>query len=164
MLRRLADPISFWLASSWWMMTIVADLIVAPAIFRVVENFFNAGDLAMLLFSKITVVEMIVASLVLALSVMIHKSQKSTSLLIIFSICWVLTLFYVFYLIPKIVDVAEVWKKSDSLGLAGMGDIKDAQQEHQFFHRMFIVLDGLKLSLLSMALGLRIFRKPGSSV
>jgi hypothetical protein len=42
------------------------------------------------------------------------------------------------------------------MGIAG---IKDIQQEHQFYHRIYVGLDSLKLLILSFILGISFFRK-----
>ncbi len=139
-------------------MSVVADFLIAPSIFAVIENFFNAGDLALLIFSKVTFIEAILASIFLALMITFHHKNKQAFALTLTVLCWVIAVFYVSYLIPKILNVTEVWKKAEEMGVVGIGDIKDAQQEHQFFHRIYIVLDSIKLIFLSTLIGLTVYR------
>lgn len=143
----------------WWGLTIISDVVVAPSIFRVVENFFNAGDLAMTIFSRANSVELVLSSFTLVLAIMIMKRKGSLGTLILTIVCWSVAMFYFSYLIPKIIELTELWKKAEAMGVIGIGDIPDLQQEHQYFHRIYIILDSFKLIVLSILLGQTIFRQ-----
>ena len=135
--------------SIWWGLTFFADLMIAPAIFQVVDNFFNAGELAMTLFSRLNSIEVILSSLVLTLLILIFRRKPSIFLLASGIVCWSFAIFYFAYLIPKIVSLTELWKQADKMGVIGIGDISDIQQEHQKFHKVYVGMDVVKLLLLS---------------
>jgi hypothetical protein len=67
-------------------------------------------------------------------------------------------MFYFSYLTPKLVMLTELWKKTDLMGITSVSGIPDVQQEHQFYHRLYISLDTVKLILLGTMLGLGIFK------
>ena len=69
---------------------------------------------------------------------------------------------YFSFLTEKIVTLTELWKKADQSGKIGIVGIVDVQQEHQFYHRIYVGLDSLKLLFLSFIIGISIFRKDRS--
>lgn len=154
MIRKYLFPLLLSTVSIWWAITLMADIFVAPTIFRVIENFFNAGDLAMALFSKVNSLEMVLSTVVLILLVLIHRQNKNLLLLAAGIVCWSFALFYFSFLIPKIVTLAELWKKAEEMGVMGIGDVPDIQQAHQYYHRIYVGMDSVKLLLLS---GMMIF-------
>ncbi len=143
--------------ASWWSLTAFADLMMAPSIFRVVENFFNAGDLAMSLFTRFNNLEIVISTAFLILCALIYRRRGTKVVLILGIISWAIALFYFIYLIPKIVDLTELWKKAESMGVVGIENIEDVQKEHQLFHRIYIIVDSIKLLILSFLLSVGIF-------
>lgn len=146
--------------SIWWGATVLVDFTVVPTVFQVIENFFNAGELGMALFSKVNKLELILSSLLVGLS-SLHVKRSKRSLI---EFCLILSaslivLTYFSYLTPKISELTLLWKKADSLGLVGISGIMDIQQEHQLYHRIYVSLDTLKLLLLSVLIVLRLTEK-----
>jgi hypothetical protein len=151
------------LVSIWWGWTVIIDFAVVPMVFRIINDFFNAGELGVALFSKLNIFELIASSLLLIIassSVLIYKKEKTTFALILSA--WIITLIYFFYLTPKLLMLTELWKKADSANQIGISGISDIQQEHQFFHKIYVTIDSLKLFILSIILGLQLFKREKS--
>ena len=135
------------LLSIWWGWTVIIDFAVVPTVFSVINDFFNAGELGIALFSKLNNFELVISALLIVLSL------KQGKLRLGLMICaWMIVMFYFSYLTPKLTHLTLLWKEADAAGLTGIAGIADVQQEHQFFHRVYVGLDSLKLLLLSFAL------------
>jgi hypothetical protein len=65
-------------------------------------------------------------------------------------LCWIIAIFYFSYLTPKLIELSQLWKQSDLQGITSAGLIRDIQQEHQFYHRIYIGIDSLKLLILTV--------------
>lgn len=147
------------LAGAWLGWTVLVDFFVVPMVFREVDDFFQAGALGIGVFTKLNNLELIVGSVMVALSAL--NVKKSPSALIAFCLSLLLlalAITYFTFLTPKITAVTALWKKADLMGLQGLSGIADLQQEHQFWHRLYIGLDTLKLATLSIFIGLGIAR------
>lgn len=150
--------------SIWWGTTVLVDFAVVPTVFQVIENFFNAGELGMALFTKVNRFEVFLSSLIIGLSSLNFKRSKR--FVVEFSLivtAGLIVLTYLSYLTPKISELTLLWKKADSLGLVGIAGISDIQQEHQFYHRVYVALDTLKLLILSTLLIFKLAEKAGEN-
>lgn len=136
------------LLSLWWGWTALIDFAVVPTVFRTIHDFFNAGELGIALFSKLNILELILAPLLIFL--FWGKSKWRLGLVITLSL---IVIFYASYLTPKITQLTELWKKAEALNQLGISDIRDIQQEHQFFHKLYVALDTVKLLVLSFLIG-----------
>lgn len=139
------------IVSMWWGWTVLVDMFIIRTVFATIENFFQAGDLGIAVFSKLNNLEVIVSTaLVAILSYQFTKNKKVLPLLIMSVVAWIVAMTYFAYLTPKLVYLTELWKKTDLMGLAGTSAIPDIQQEHQFYHRLYIGVDSFKLVLLTV--------------
>lgn len=139
------------IVSMWWGWTVLVDMFIIRTVFATIENFFQAGDLGIAVFSKLNNLEVIVSTaLVAILSYQFTKNKKVLPLLIMSVVAWMVAMTYFAYLTPKLIYLTELWKKTDLMGLAGNSAIPDIQQEHQFYHRLYIGMDSFKLVLLSV--------------
>ena len=68
------------LTSIWWGWTALTDFAVVPTVFQVVPDFFIAGELGIALFLKLNLLEVIVASLLVGLSVLQIKKNHTEKL------------------------------------------------------------------------------------
>jgi len=126
-------------------------MFIIRTVFATIDNFFQAGDLGIAVFSKLNNLEVIVSSaLVAVLSFQFTKNKKVLPLLVMSIVAWVMAMTYFAYLTPKLVHLTELWKKTDLMGLAGAAGIPDIQQEHQYYHRLYIGMDSFKLVLLTV--------------
>lgn len=159
-LRKLSLPLFFLLTGMWWGWTLLVDIFVVPTVFRTVDNFFQAGELGIQVFSKLNNLEVIVSSFIVAI-LALHslKYKRVLSLLIVSSLLWIIAMTYFTYLTPKIIELTDLWRKTEEIGLTGVKGIPDVQQAHQFYHNLYIKIDVLKLVLLSTLLGLGFWKQ-----
>jgi predicted membrane channel-forming protein YqfA (hemolysin III family) len=148
--RRLLSSGLLILLTLWLGWTAIVDFVVVPAVFRNIANFFEAGDLGIYLFTKLNNLEVVIASVVIIVLVLIAKKNKKALPLLVGSVVvFGIALTYFTWLIPKISDLTEFWKLSDAGKSVAIADI---QQVHQHYHRMYIVLDTVKMFLLLVML------------
>jgi hypothetical protein len=135
--------LSFWLG---W--TVLVDFVVVPAVFRNINNFFEAGDLGIFLFTRLNYLEVVVSAVVLSVITFIYqKNARALPILIAGCIVTVISLVYFSYLIPKIAELSELWKISEAGKTIAISDI---QQEHQYFHRVYVIIDSVKILTLML--------------
>ncbi|MFP5386134.1 MAG: hypothetical protein ACLGHN_08655 [Bacteriovoracia bacterium] len=148
-------PIFLVLTSMWLGWSLLVDFFIVPTVFATIDSFFQAGDLGIAVFSKLNKLEVIVSTVLVSLfSFHFVKTKKGLPLLVMVIFAWVIALSYFSFLTPKLVTLTELWKKTDLMGLTGVAEITDVQQEHQFYHNLYIGIDTLKIFLLS---GLLVF-------
>lgn len=154
-------PVLIALLSCWIALTIFMDFIAVPTLFRNLGDFFKAGDIGILLFSKLNLLEIILGSFLLGLiSLELSRSLKKGYLVFgIAFILWIISMVYFIFLTPKISALTALWKQAEAQGLTGLGSIPDLQQEHQFYHRAYIWIDTVKLGLLAFLLGRFIYKR-----
>ncbi len=145
-MRRLLYSSLLILLSVWLGWTVLVDFIVVPGVFRNIHNFFEAGDLGIYLFQRLNSLEVVVATFVLAVIIFIfRKNRRTLPLLIAAVMVFLISLVYFSWLIPKIQHLSELWKLSEAGKEIAIADI---QQEHQFFHRIYVVMDTIKILIL----------------
>ena len=94
------------LVSIWWGWTAIIDFAVVPTVFRVIHDFFNAGELGIALFSKLNTLEVLVSSLLIVLSLYTLKQSGHGKLQLALVICaWAIAMIYFSYLTPKLVGL-----------------------------------------------------------
>jgi hypothetical protein len=149
-MRRQIYPLTLIVLSMWLGWTLLVDFIVIPTTFRELNDFFGAGNLGIQLFIKLNNLELILATLLFALYVWIIVQQKKINIfLITMSVAlFALTLFYFAYLTPKIALLTSLWQQAETQGSTAIGSIPDIQQEHQYYHRLYVSLDTAKVILL----------------
>ena len=147
------------LVSIWWGWTALIDFAVVPTLFRVVNDFFNAGELGIAVFSKLNVLEAIVSSLLIFIITLNLKKEGRGKIQFLLAIgAWFIVVFYIVYLTPKLTVLTSLWKEAELTNQIGIAGINDIQQEHQSYHRMYVGLDSLKFLILSFLLGLNLFK------
>lgn len=148
------------LASVWWGWTVLIDFVVVKTIFSHIDIFFKAGNIGVALFSQLNELEILVSTFILALiSFELKKNKMIKVEFIISCLCWLITIIYFSYLTPKLVLLTELWEKAELMGLSSIAGIPDIQQEHQFYHRVYIIFDTIKLVLLSGFIFLGIWKQ-----
>ena len=143
------------LVSLWWGWTILVDFFVVPTVFKTINDFFNAGELGAALFSRLNSLELIVATLLVAVTgLKLKDSKQLLPHFILATLGFGIVMFYFSFLTPKVVALTDLWKTADNMGTVGIGKIPDIQQEHQFYHQLYIRIDAAKLIILTILLGL----------
>lgn len=147
--RRLLYSALLILLSFWLGWTVLVDFVVVPGVFRNIDNFFEAGDLGIFLFTRLNYLEVVLSAAVLSVITFIfRKNARALPLLIAGCVVTVIALVYFSYLIPKIAELSGLWKLSEAGKTIAIADI---QQEHQYFHRVYVIMDTVKiLTLLFM--------------
>lgn len=141
--------------SSWLSLSLFINFFVIRLIFSEIDQFFLAGKIGMMLFTKFNLIETILSTFILSLISLINLKQKCSKKILFLSLSlFSFALTYTFYLTPKLIELTELWQKADIMGVVGIRGIKDIQQEHQFFHRIYIILDTVKLITLFIFLTL----------
>ena len=144
----------------WWGWTVLVDMFIIRTVFRTIDNFFEAGDLGIAVFSKLNNLELLVSTFLVALlAFQVSKNKKAMPYLIMSIIAWIVAMTYFSYLTPKLVELTELWKKTDHMGVAGTSNIPDIQQAHQYYHNFYIGLDAFKLILLSFMIFLGVWKQ-----
>lgn len=144
--RRLLYSALIILLSFWLAWTALVDFVVVPGVFRNIANFFEAGELGIYLFTRLNYLEVVIASTALAVLVFIfRRNRRALPLLISGIVVLVIALSYFAWLIPKIDHLSSLWKLSEAGQTIPIADI---QQEHQYFHRIYILMDTAKLIVL----------------
>lgn len=144
--RRILFSSLLILLSLWLGWTALVDFVVVPGVFRNIQNFFEAGDLGIYLFQRLNYLEVVIASAVVALVTFIfRKNRRALPLLVSSLVVMIIAFTYFTWLIPKITYLTELWKMSEAGKTIAIADI---QQEHQFFHRIYVIMDTVKLLVL----------------
>lgn len=147
--------LGFWLGA-----TALIDFAIVPTVFGTINDFFNAGELGIALFGKFNLIEVFLASTLLVLCLITFRRSKLAMIrLALILAAWLIVMIYFSYLTPKLTTLTELWKKADSLNSLSIGGISDIQQEHQFYHRIYVAIDTTKLIILATLLGLSVFNK-----
>lgn len=148
------------LVSMWWASTALIDFAVVPTIFSNVDEFFNAGEIAIALFYKFNKFELVVSSLLIIFALLNLRVEGRGKTQLTLSCCaWMIIMVYFSYLTPKISALSTLWKAAELSNTIGIANVNDIQQEHQFYHRIYVGLDSLKLLILTFILGFSIFRR-----
>lgn len=152
-MTRFFLPLFLFLSSLWLGWTVLVDFIVVPAVFRNVSHFFEAGRLGIELFTQLNRLEIVVSLLLAVLTFKRYKKDRSYLPLVLVTVAAsIIVAIYLFYLSPKIATLTDLWQSSEQKGWAGQQGILDVQQEHQFYHRVYIAMDSVKIFLLSLSI------------
>lgn len=142
---------TFWLAPS-----VLIDFVAAPAIFRNVSSLQEAGTLGMVIFKSFNSLELVLSLIILVISGLLIMEKKLKKLWLGFFILLVFwASFFRFYVSPTIVEInTERWelpedsKKYESL-----------TNSHQFYHELYVKMEGTKVILLLGAIIILMRRK-----
>jgi hypothetical protein len=160
MLEKYLSSLFLSLASFWWAWTLLVDFFVIRTVFKIVDSFWIAGKLGMALFTQLNLLELIVSTALVAILAIAARKKKEARLLFLAGVfTWIIAMTYFTYLTPKLIYLTELWQQADLIGLSGVAGIPDIQQEHQFFHKLYVGIDSLKFIVLSLMLGLGIFKQ-----
>ena len=132
--------------SMWIACTGLVDFVVVRTLFAEIEDFFEAGKVGLSLFRQLNNWEIFFSFSLLLINLPFFYQRKEN---IIFFLCLFLVLlifFYVFFLTPELSRLSFLWQEVEEGRLSLPG--RDIQQEHQFYHQLYIALDTLKLTVL----------------
>lgn len=148
------------ISSIWLGWTLLIDMVVIRTIFGIINDFFTAGDLGVALFSKFNSLELISSSVIIAILGLNLKNNRNSLFIFILSIIlWSIVMFYFTFLTPKLIFLTDLWKESELSNKVIPPHLPDIQQEHQYYHRLYISLDSLKSVLLFLMIFLSVWKR-----
>jgi hypothetical protein len=144
--------ISLILTSVWLAWTVLVDFFVVPSVFQNIPEVFMAGNLGVVLFSKLNHLEFPIASILFALAYWHTRKTGTLKLVILTSFVTLgIAAIYLFSLTPKLASLTAAWEYAEKVGTLGPAG-EDVQQLHQNYHRTYVALDSVKLLLLLIQL------------
>ncbi|HXH30351.1 MAG TPA: DUF4149 domain-containing protein [Bacteriovoracaceae bacterium] len=153
---RLLHSLFLILTSTWLGWTILTDFFVVPTVFRTIDQYFLAGELGIAVFTRLNGLELMVSSALVVITLLLVRSdKKSWPLLGLSLLGWGLIVFYFSFLTPRITELTQQW---EAVELGKLRSVIDLQQEHQYYHQLYIVLDTTKLLILSCMIGIALYR------
>jgi hypothetical protein len=138
------------LFSLWLGLTIAVDFVAVPLVFRTISHLNEAGSLGIAVFSRLNDFEILigVAALVLAI-IFARKSGVRGKILLAMSVVLTgLAFTYSFWLSPTISQLTEKMHIEVLESAAYLA----IQQEHRFYHDLYIKLDTVKILILALGL------------
>jgi len=164
MLKNILQFLIFGTLSFWLGCVVLTDFVIVRTLFSEIDDFFKAGFIGVQLFSKLNLLEIILASIIFLSEIFIlTKEKKLIHLLPLFLILYGITFFDYIYLTPKLSDLTHLWFKADLMGVVGLPGIADIQAEHQKFHELYITLDSVKIFLLLTSLSILTWKNSKNS-
>jgi hypothetical protein len=146
--------------SVWWGWTVLVDMVVVRILFSRIDDIFVAGSIGMELFSRLNQLEIVFSSALVVITVFSLREKKHHVFEFVFAmLTWGISMIYFSYLTPKLITLTKLWKSSDLQGIISAPGIPDIQQEHQFFHNLYIGLDSVKLVFLTLMIGAAFWRR-----
>jgi hypothetical protein len=142
---------TFWLAPS-----VLIDFVAAPAIFRNVSSLQEAGILGMVIFKSFNTVELILSLIILVIgSLLVMESKLKKAWLGFFILLVFFAGFFRFYVSPTIVDInRKRWELPES-----SEEYKSLTNSHNFYHNLYVKMEGTKVIILLGAIILILRRK-----
>lgn len=131
--------------SLWFGMTIMVDFVAIPQAFRTLPNKEMAGQLGVKVFSIFNWFEVVFALPIFtsAFFLKFASCMKKRAYAAIAVTLMALSISYFYHITPAIVDLStQMHSLTDSNAIAAV------QTQHDFYHKLYVKLDGLKLILL----------------
>lgn len=137
------------LTVTWAAWTVLVDFFLVPAIFQIIPDFFLAGEMGIEFFSRLNSLEFPLACILMGL--IIWKLREFPKLKWLVPVNFLLVGIagiYLFSLTPKLTELTGAWAYADKMGTLGAQGHTDIQQQHQIYHRVYVITDTVKLALL----------------
>ncbi|GAB4015481.1 MAG: hypothetical protein Fur0010_14570 [Bdellovibrio sp.] len=136
------------ISSLWMGMTMSVDFVAVPLVFQTLTSLQEAGKLGIAVFSKFNSIEIFLSMVLFIASILEflkNKNGRWPMTWVLFSILLTsLAVLYAFYLSPRI---AFLGNEMHQFPLESEPYLV-VYKEHQFFHKLYVKLDSLKLLLL----------------
>ena len=137
------------LSVTWAAWTVLVDFFLVPAVFQTIPDFFLAGEMGIQVFSRLNRLEFPLACIMLALLGWRLRSYPKLKWLLPINLVLVgIAGIYLFSLTPKMIELTRAWEYADKMGTLGAQGHVDIQQQHQTYHRVYVITDTIKLALL----------------
>ncbi|MCO4794393.1 MAG: DUF4149 domain-containing protein [Bacteriovoracaceae bacterium] len=135
--------LSLVLLGGWFFSTIIIDFIAVPNIFRIISNSREAGQVGAKVFTLFNIMELTLAIILSIIFWKIPAEQKKIRWInrFLLSLLFLLILYYISILNPNIINFAV---KMNEIGVGNSG-YELLEQEHSFYHHLYVKLDSFKL-------------------
>lgn len=145
----LAFPVVALVLSCVWMAwTVLVDFFVVPAVFQNVAQFFEAGNLGLVMFRRLNTLEFPLSCGLFVCVLFSARRFPALKWLVLSAFVLVgISSLYLFSLTPKLAQLTAAWEYAETMGTLGTGG-EDVQQLHQTYHSFYIGIDTVKLILL----------------
>lgn len=142
---------TFWLAPS-----VLIDFVAAPAIFRNVSSLQEAGTLGMVIFKSFNSLELGLSLIILLIGALLVNEKKLKKAWLGFFVLMVFfAAFFRFHVSPTIVEVnTQRWELSEE-----SEEYKSLLSTHNFYHGLYVKMEGTKVIFLLGAIILVLRRK-----
>lgn len=141
-IKIVLDELVLPLLLSWFLMTILVDIIVIPTVFRNISSIQEAGKIGMTVFGRFNWIEVVMSSLILiGVTTRAHRSRWAIALAA-FLFCHVLN--YALVMTPTIAEATRLIHQTNSADPM----FAVLQTKHAFYHTLYRYLDTTKLLLL----------------
>ncbi|MBL7665880.1 MAG: DUF4149 domain-containing protein [Bacteriovoracaceae bacterium] len=138
------------LISAWLATTMMVDFVAIPIVFRTLNDVMLAGSVGMKLFGIYNKIEwMLGLGFLLAALPFWKLAWRQRSFAIASLILFILINVYAFYITPSIIALTHSMREALS---GDVSVIAAMSQRHQFFHTLYVRLDGFKILLLVYSL------------
>lgn len=136
------------ISSLWMGMTMSVDFVAVPLVFQTLTSLQEAGRLGIAVFLKFNSIEIFLSMVLFITSILEflkNKNGRWPMTWVLFSILLTsLAVLYAFYLSPRIAFLGTEMHQFPLESEPYLAIYK----EHQFFHKLYVKLDSLKLLLL----------------
>ena len=135
--------------TAWFFMTVLVDIVAIPTVFKNISNLEEAGKIGMSIFGKFNKFEIFLG--VVALLGTLSLKEKSKLKISLAVILLSFSLFYTFYMTPKIGNA------SAQIHSVAITDPMYAvfKSEHQAYHKLYRYFDTTKLLILLVFVGVQ---------
>lgn len=132
-------------------MTLVVDFISVPLVFKSLASKEEAGKIGIKIFSRFNWFEVIygIVLFVSAFLIKFHSPMKKNAYAVVAVTLFALSISYFYYITPTIVELS-----GQMHSLSAGQELEAVQKSHDFFHKLYVKLDTLKLILLLCGMGL----------
>ena len=138
---------------TWLFFTLFIDFFLVPTTFRTLGTPAIAGPLAIKFFAFFNILEFSIG-MILVITEIVYKNRARYNYHVgIVALLFIIAAAYLFYISPQIVKYGSLMESTS----IDSNMLKSYIDNHQFFHKLYVKIDSVKLLLL-MALALVSFR------
>ncbi|EQC44613.1 PF13664 domain protein [Bacteriovorax sp. BSW11_IV] len=140
----------FTLIVAWFSTSCLIDFVAVPTVFRTVSKLNEAGAVGMKIFSTYNVVEVILGLIIFgyALKSVVKKGLGRKIFAFFSLVVFGIALTYNFHVSPRIIEINTERAKYEMES----PEYQKISVEHGFYHRLYVNLDKVKVTLLLVML------------
>ena len=152
-LKKISLEMVLALILSWFLMTVLVDIVTIPTVFRNSSSITDAGKIGMTVFGRFNSFEIVFALLVFIGSAINYKSLKNKKWLLFSIPLLILSFIYKFYMTPMITQTTfDIHATAASDPMYAI-----LQSRHAQYHNIYKMFDSTKLIVLLVFGGVVLF-------